>query len=76
MKKTKAEVPTDSVQEEFCFGREVVIDDVVQQGDVYTTSCNISDDKHHGFPVHKLPDVDLPGSLIEGAVDVGALDAF
>lgn len=74
--RSKNEAPTDSVQEEFCFGGKVVIDDIVQQGDVYTTSCYIGDNKHHGFPVHKLPDVDLPGSLVEGAVDVGALDAF
>lgn len=33
---------TNSVQEQFGLGREVVVDDVVQQGDVYTTSSNIS----------------------------------
>lgn len=64
------------MQEEFSFGGEVVIDDIVQQGDVYTTSCNIGDKEHHGFSVHKLPNVDLSGSLIQGAVDVGTLYAL
>lgn len=63
---------TNSVQE-FGLGGEVVIDDIIQQGDVYTTSSNISHQKHHGFPVHKFPNVDLPGSLIKGTVDVGTL---
>lgn len=67
---------TNSVQEELGLGGEVVVDDIVQHGDVYTTSSNISDKQNHGFPIHKLPDVDLPGSLIEGAVDVGTLQTF
>lgn len=67
---------TNSVQEEFGLGREVVVDDVVQQGDVYTTSSNISHNQHHGFPMHKFPYVDLPGSLIKGTVDVGTLHTF
>lgn len=64
------------MQEEFGLGGEVVVDDVVQQGDVYTTSSNISHNQHHGFPMHKFPNVDLPGSLIEGTVDVGTLHTF
>lgn len=59
------------MQKELGFGREVVVDDIVQQRDVYTTSCHISDNKYHRFPMHKLPYVDLPGSLIQSTVDVG-----
>lgn len=68
--------PTDSVQEQLGFGGEVVVDDVVQQGDVDTASSHVRHKQHHRSPVHKLPDVDLPGGLIQRAVDVGALDAF
>lgn len=61
------------MQEKFGLGGEVVIDDIVQQGDVYTTSCHISHKKHRSFPMHKFPYVDLPSSLIKGTVDVGTL---
>lgn len=64
---------TNSVQEQLGFGREVVVDDVVQQGDVDTTSSNVSHKQHHGFPMHKFPNIDLSGSLIEGTVDVSTL---
>lgn len=64
------------MQEELGLGWEVVVDDIVEHGDVYTTSSDISHNKHHGFPMHKFPYVDLPGSLIEGTVDVGALQTF
>lgn len=64
------------MQEELGLGGEVVVDDIVQQGDVYSASSNISDNQHHGFPICKFPDVDLPGSLIKGAVDVGTLQTF
>lgn len=67
---------TNSVQEKLGLGWEVVVDDVVQQGDVYTTGSNIGHKKHHSFSVHKLPDVDLSGSLIQGAVYVSTLDAL
>lgn len=33
---------TNSVQEELGLGGEVIVDDIVQQGDVYTTSSDIS----------------------------------
>lgn len=64
------------MQEEFGLRGEVVVDDVVQQGNVYTTSSNISHKQHHGFPVHKFPNIDLSGSLIEGTVDVSTLHTF
>lgn len=67
---------TNSMQEEFGLGGEVVVDNVVQQGDVYTTSSNVRHNQHHGFPMHKLPNVDLPGGLIQGAVDVGTIQTF
>lgn len=67
---------TNSVQEKLGLGGEVVVDDIVQQGDVYTTSSNISHKKHHDFSVHKLPNVDLSCSLIKGTVYVGTLYAF
>ena len=67
---------TNSVQEELGLRGEVVIDDIVQQRDVYTTSSNISHKEHHGFPMHKFPYVDLSGSLIERAVDIGTLQTF
>lgn len=67
---------TNSVQEQFGFGGEVVVDDVVQQGDVYTASSNIGHEQHHGFPMHKFPNIDLSGSLIEGTVDVSTLHTF
>lgn len=67
---------TNSVQEKLGLGREVVVDDIVQQGDIYATSSNISHNKHHGFSVHKLPNVDLSCGLIEGTVYVGTFDAF
>lgn len=64
------------MQEELGLGGEVVVDDIVQHGNVNTTSSNIRHNEHHGFPVREFPYVDLSGSLIEGAVDVGTLDAF
>lgn len=64
------------MQEELGLGWEVVVDDDVQHGYVYTTSSNICHDQHHSFPVHKFTNIDLPGSLIKSTVDVGALDAF
>lgn len=64
------------MQEELRLGWEVVVDDVVQHGYVYTASGDISHEQHHGFPVHKFTNVDLPSGLIESTVDVGALDAF
>lgn len=67
---------TNSVQEQFGFGGEVVVDDVVQQGDVDTASSNISHEQHHGFPMHKFPNIDLSGSLIEGTVDVSTVHTF
>lgn len=64
---------TNSVQEQFGLRGEVVVDNIVQQGDVYTTSSNISHQQHHGLPMHKFPNIDLSGGLIEGTVDVGTL---
>lgn len=64
------------MQEQLGLGWEVVVDDIVQQGDVYTTGCHVSHNQHHGFPMHELPDVDLPGGLVQGAVDVGTLQAL
>lgn len=34
-------LPTNSVQVELGFGGEVVVDDIVQQGDVYTASSHV-----------------------------------
>lgn len=74
---TQSEQPlTDSVQEEFGLGRKVVVDDVVQQGDIDTACGHVGHNQHHGPPVHKLANVDLPCCVVEGAVDVGALYAF
>lgn len=67
---------TDSVQEQFGLRRKVVVDDIVQQRDVYTAGSNVRHNQHHGFPVHKLADVDLSGRLVEGAVNVRALHAL
>lgn len=67
---------TDSVQEQFGLRRKVVVDDIVQQRDVYTTSSNVSHNQHHGFPVHKLANVDLSGRLVEGTVNVRTLHAL
>lgn len=67
---------TDSVQEEFGLGWKVVVDDVVQQGDVDTAGGHVGHNQHHGPAVHKLADVDLPGRVVEGTVNVGALHAF
>lgn len=67
---------TDSVQEQFGLRRKVVVDDIVQQRDVYATSSNVSHNQHHGFPVHKLADVDLSGRLVERTVNVRTLHAL
>lgn len=64
------------MQEELGLRREVVVDDIVQQGDVYTTGSHVSHYQHHGFPMHEFPYVDLSGSLVEGAVDVGTLQTL
>lgn len=64
------------MQKQLGLGGEVVVDDIVQQGDVYTTSSNISHKQHHGFPICKFSNVDLPGSLIKGTVDVGTIHTF
>lgn len=69
-------LPTDSVQEELGLGGEVVVDDVVQQGDVYTASSHVCNNQHHGLAVDKFTNVDLPGSLVQGTVDVGTLHAL
>lgn len=67
---------THSVQKQLGFGGEVVIDDVVQHGDVNTTSGNVCNKQHHGFSMNKAADVDLPGRLIQSTVDIGTLNAL
>lgn len=64
------------MQEQLGLGGEVVVDDIVQHGDVDTTSSNIRHNQHHGSAMHKLPYIDLSGGLIEGAVDVSTLHSF
>jgi len=64
------------VQEQLGLGREVEVDHVVQQGDVDTASGHVRHHQHHGPAVHELADVDLPGGLVQGAVDVRALHAL
>lgn len=64
------------MQEEFGLGWEIVIYDIVQQGDVDTAGSHVSHNQHHGPPVHKLPNVDLPSRVVEGTVNVGTLYAF
>lgn len=55
---------TNSVQKELGLGGEVIIDDVVQEWDVDTTSCHVSHQQHHCFAVDKATNVDLSGRLV------------
>lgn len=64
------------MQEEFSLGRKVVVDDIVQQGDVNTAGGHVRHNQHHGPAVHKLADVDLSCRVVEGTVNVGTLHAF
>ena len=61
------------MQEQLGLGGKVVVDDVVQQGDVDTARRHVRHDQHHGLPVDKLADVDLPGGLVQSTVDVRTL---
>ena len=63
------------MDEQLGLGREVIVDDVVQHGDVDTSSCEIGDNKHLGRLVPELGHVDLTGRRVEGAVGVRTRDA-
>ncbi len=64
------------MQEELGLGREVEVDDVVQQRDVNTAGRHVRHHQHHGLAVHKAADVDLASRLVQSAVDVGAVNAL
>lgn len=68
--------PTNTVQEELRFGREAVVDDIVQHGDVKPTGSYICHQQHLALAMGKLGNVDLAGSLVQRAVDVGTADAL
>lgn len=55
---------TYSVQEEFGFGREVEVDDVVQEWNVDTSSCQIGDDEDVRSPGFEPLGIQASGSRI------------
>lgn len=61
------------MQEEFGFGREAVVDDIVQERDVDAPGGQVSDDQHWAFAMDELAHIDLPGCLVQGAVDMRAV---
>lgn len=60
-----APAPTDAMQEQLGLGREAVVDDVVQHGDVETAGGHIGDQQHGALALGKLGDVDLAGGLVQ-----------
>lgn len=62
------------MQKELGLGGEVIIDDVVQERDVDTTSRHVRHQQHHGFAMDEATNVDLPGRLVQSTVDVRTLD--
>lgn len=64
---------TDSVQEEFGFAGEVVVDDVVQQRDVDTARRHIRHQQQHHLTMNKATNADLTSRLIQSTVDAGAV---
>ena len=55
---------TNSVDKQFCFSREVVIDDVIQQRDVNTASGHVSGNHYVRLLRLKFGRVDFTSRLI------------
>lgn len=64
------------MQEELALGRETIVDDIVQQGDVQAPGGQVRDDEGGTFVVCELGQVDLAGRLVQGTVDMGAAHAL
>lgn len=67
---------THTVQEQLALGREAVVDDIVQQGDVQAPGGQVRDDERGALAVRELGQVDFTGRLVQGTVDVGAAHAL
>ena len=59
------------MQEEFGFGREVEVDDVIQERNVNSSSCEIGDDEYVCSSVFKSLDVHASCCRIQRAVRDG-----
>lgn len=68
--------PTDTMQEQLALGGEAEVDDIVQHGDVQPPGSHVGDQQHWALALGELGNVDLAGSLVQRAVDVGAADAL
>ena len=62
------------MHKELWFAREVEIDDDIKHRDVDTAGSNVRDQENVSLLVGELGNVDLPRSLVKGAVDVGVAD--
>lgn len=57
--------PTNTVQEKLGLGREAVVDDIVQHGDVKPTGSHVCHQQHLAFAMGKFGNVDFAGSLVQ-----------
>jgi hypothetical protein len=61
----------DTVDKQFWRHREVVVDHVVEQGNVNSTRCNVRDDQKLALVGAKFPDAGLARGWIKVAVHKG-----
>lgn len=74
MQARKVLVLTDSVNKQLGLGGEVVVDDIIEHGDIDPSGRQVGHDHHQRAPVLELSDVDFPSRLVQRAVDVCAAD--
>ena len=66
--------PPHPVQENLR-GGQVVVDDVVEPGDVYPSGGDVSHEQVGGLLPEEERGLDLPGRVVQRAVEVGALES-
>lgn len=67
---------TNTVQEQLGFGREAVVDYIVEQGDVNPTGSQVSDNQDLALAMGEPTNVDLTSCLVQRAVDVRTVYAL
>ena len=59
-----------AVDEQFHFGREVVVNNVLEQGNVNTSSSKIGDEEHFDYLLAELVQSIFSGPLVHGTVNI------